>query len=187
LQGVRKEMSSRSEAFQLPGSVVEVLFAGDSKLYVVVDGASAPDLRQRLWQDEPEVECLYRGEIEPDIAHVAPYLIRLEKGSDFTTWLIQEGWGNHWGIFVWSPVDLPTLRRHFRKFLMVHDSEGEPLYFRYYDPRVLRTFLPLCNATDLAELFGPVTAYLMEAESKETLLFFEMNGEALQCRSENLS
>jgi len=46
------------------------------------------------------------------------------------------------------------MRQHFRRFITVHDESGKPLLFRYYDPRVLRTFLPTCNAKELAEIFG---------------------------------
>ena len=36
------------------------------------------------------------------------------------------------------PVD--ELRRHLRRFLLVKDESGRQLYFRYYDPRVLRLY-----------------------------------------------
>lgn len=54
------------------------------------------------------------------------------------------------------------LRRHFRRFLRVTDEQGQPLMFRYYDPRVLRVYLPTCTAEELALVFGPVSAYLIE-------------------------
>ena len=51
---------------------------------------------------------------------------------------------------------LEELRRHFRKFLKVEDPKGKSLIFRYYDPRVLRVYLPTCNAMELQTVFGPV-------------------------------
>ena len=55
---------------------------------------------------------------------------------------------------------------------MTHDSEGKKLYFRYYDPRVLREYLPTCNEEELAAFFGPVVSYMMEDKDPMTLLDF---------------
>ena len=143
----------------------------------MLDGASIPDLLDHLYGDpRPEFICLYRGELEPDMAEVAPYLVRLQPDAPFTDWLLVEGWGKHWGIFALSAADLPVMRRHFRTFLMVKNPEGKQVYFRYYDPRVLRTFLPTCNAEETATVFGPLITYLCEADKPEALLSFGIKG-----------
>jgi len=144
----------------------------DTNVFTVLDGASVPKLPQALWKHQPEHVCLYRGELEPDLAETAPYLVRLEEKSPFTGWVFKEGWGNHWGVFAITPADvnLRMLRQHFRKFLMVYDPEGKLLYFRYYDPRVLRTYLPTCNAEELDIVFGPIDAYVLEGEDSSVLL-----------------
>jgi hypothetical protein len=87
-------------------------------------------------------------------------------------WLLTNGWGNSWGIFLVSPASLETLRRHFRRFLLVHDTSGNELYFRFYDPRVLRTFLPTCTGAETKRFFAPVGIYLVEAENGEAVSFF---------------
>ena len=43
--------------------------------------------------------CLYRGELQPDMAEVAPYLVKLDRDAPFTDWVLDRGWGNHWGVF----------------------------------------------------------------------------------------
>jgi hypothetical protein len=133
-------------------------------VYAVLDGASVPRLRWALWEHAPEHVCLYRGELEPDMATVAPYLVALRPDEAFTQWALQMGWGNHWGIFAGAPVGITfrDIRRHFRQFLLVKDAEGKPLYFRYYDPRVLQAFAPTCNGNELRVLFGPVAWYVAE-------------------------
>ena len=76
-----------------------VLFGkGDTSIFAVLDGASAPGLVKSLYEHEPEYCCLYRGELEPDIASVAPYLVRLESGEEFVelpkkAWCCHERWG----------------------------------------------------------------------------------------------
>lgn len=163
-------------------AVSRYLFAGDEQfcLYAVLDGASIPRLPDKLEHYDPDYECLYRGELEPDIAAVAPYLVRLERGSEFSNWVIDKGWGKHWGIFVVTDSDLRKLRRHFRTFLIVHDEGGQPLYFRYYDPRVLRDFLPVCNRKELRTMFAPGLCYAVEGDELNTLLRFRMESDVLQ-------
>ena len=156
-----------------------VLFGGnDHLLYAVLDGASISNLPLLLAQHDIVNICLFRGELDPELAQTAPYLVELPAESPFTKLLFTKGIGNHWGILVHSKDDFRTLRMHFRKFLSVWGPDGKPLYFRYYDPRVLRTYLPTCNADELRILFGPVTAYFAEGEASD-LLRFGFSGAAL--------
>ena len=165
---------------KLSGMICDQLFADpETKVYAILDGASVPKMLERLTPHAGEYECLYRGELKPDLAAAAPYLVSLKPDSELTEWIVQQGWGKHWGVFVLSPAELPVLRRHFRTFLIVHTSEGKPLYFRYYDPRVLRVHLPTCNPEELGQMFGPVSAYVMEAEKPEVLMRFRLKDGAL--------
>jgi hypothetical protein len=141
--------------------------------YAILDGASVPGLVLRLHECQPNHECLYRGELAPDMAEVAPYLVQLEAETEFTDWVLNQGWGNHWGVFAVSDGDLFALRQHFRKFLTVYDSSGKPMLFRYYDPRVLSVYLPTCNPEEVTSLFGPVSRFLMESDGVGAMLMFE--------------
>jgi hypothetical protein len=156
----------------------------ETRAYAILDGASIPELElpRVLWDMEPENICLYRGKLEPDLAATAPYLVALDRDAEFTRWVIEQGWGNHWGVFVLTPdtVELHVLRKHFRGFLMVRSPEGKLLYFRYYDPRVLRVYLPTCNEEEVRTLFGPVSAYVVEAEDPMGALVFRAEGKAVQ-------
>jgi Domain of unknown function (DUF4123) len=151
------------------------LFVGrELNVYAVLDGASVNNLRTSLHILNPEYACLYRGELKPDMAEVAPYLVRLEPGSQFTDWVAVDGWGKHWGVFLRSTDQLAAVRRHLRSLLVVHDPDGQPLKFRFYDPRVMRVFLPTCNAEQLASFFGPIDSFLLEDESANTLVRFRL-------------
>jgi len=156
-------------------SLVKYLFSQpEANVCAVLDGASVPDLPELLWEHEPEHVCLYRGELEPDMAAAAPYLVKLESDHPFTKIVCEEGWGNHWGIFVIAPaeINLRDLRKHFRRFLMVYDPDGKLIYFRYYDPRVLRVYLPTCNAEETKIVFGPISCYVLEDEDPSAFLRF---------------
>jgi hypothetical protein len=164
-------------------TVSRYLFAENrTQIFAVLDGASVPDLRMSLHQYQAEYVCLYRGELAPDMAEVAPYLVRLESKAEFTNWIIRRGWGNHWGIFLESPASLQELRRHYRRFLIVYNEQGTPLYFRYYDPRVLRVYLLTCNELELQLLFGPVIRYYSEGEDRHVLVEYSLTDSALAQR-----
>lgn len=153
---------------------------GDVPVFAVLDGASARALLKGLYEHKPEYCCLYRGELKPDTATVAPYLVRFEAGTPFAEWVLREGWGAHWGIFVVSTGDLRALRDHFREFLKAELPDQRTVLFRFYDPRVLRCFLPPCNETELRTFFGPVQSFLVEGETPETGLKFSLAGKALR-------
>lgn len=146
----------------------ELLFASeDESVYAVLDGASVAGLPGKLRETQDEWACLYRGELAPDLAETAPYLVKLRKDSSFTNWVLTEGWGHHWGIFVVTPVGLEALRRHLRHFLRVKDYTGKILYFRYYDPRVLQVYLPTCNRLEIQTVYGPVSRFIAEDAKAE--------------------
>jgi len=157
-------------------AVGSLLFAEEGgNVYAVLDGASVPDLLDKFDALRPEYDCLRRGELKPDVAEVAPYLVRLEPGAEFTRWVLEQGWGQHWGIFALSPAQLREMRRHLRTLTVVSDPSSKLLWFRFYDPRVLRTYLPTCNAEDLRAMFGPVTSFLAEAEDPAAALRFQLS------------
>src|SRR5260221_3554982 len=157
-----------------------VLFKGETPVFAVLDGASIPDLVKSLYEHEPEYCCLYRGELQPDMASVAPYLVRLEPGDEFTELVLREGWGAHWGIFLTSQTTLRALRDHFREFHTVELPDQRTVLFRYYDPRVLRNFLPVCNAAELTAFFGPVQSFVVEGETPEAGVKFALAGKTLK-------
>ena len=121
------------------------------------------------------------------MAEVAPYLVQLEPEAPFTKLVLEQGMGKHWGVFVVSEAGIRDLRQHFRLFLTVFDAEGQALRFRYYDPRVLRAFLPTCNAEEIGKLFGPVKAFFTEGEKPTTMLRFEHNAGQLVKRQVELA
>lgn len=150
-------------------------------VYALADGASIPNLLGRLYASpRPRFECLFPGSLAPDMAEVAPYLVALEPASDFADWMIGHGWGNHWASFAIAQCDLRATWFHLRRFNIVYGPDSRPMRFRYYDPRVLRTFLPTCNAEQVTQMFGPVAQFVAEDQAGAAALVFAHNGGELQ-------
>jgi hypothetical protein len=143
-------------------------------LFALLDAARAPAVPARLAEFKVEHVSLLAGEMGELLKDVAPYLARCPQDSPFTKWLLEEGWGNSWGIFVSANLSLEELRRHLKRFLLVKDEEDKKYHFRFYDPRVLRVFLPTCTPTEAAQFFGRIRQFLVEGDSAEELWIFEL-------------
>lgn len=142
------------------------------KLYAILDAARDTRIHARLIESGLEALSLFRGDKAVELADVAPYLVSLYREDILIDWLLTYGWGNSWGIIVESAAGLKELGRHFQSFVMVYDSKGIPLYFRYYDPRVFRIYMPTCNESELKTVFGPVNSFYLEAQDPEHLIHY---------------
>jgi hypothetical protein len=161
------------------------LFRERTYTYAVLDGASVPGLPNRLFELGLRDNCLYRGELSNEMVHAAPYLVHLSPGSEVSDWLLSECWGKHWGIFAQAEVSPSTMRKHFRSLLTVNDEAGNPILFRYYDPRVLLPFLMTCALEELSIVFGPVKYYFAESFDKAELSRMHLsNGSLVETKLE---
>ncbi len=157
-----------------------ILFNEQTLAFTVLDGASIPDLRMRLYEMRPPHYCLFRGELEPDMAEVAPYVVNLVPNTPFCDWVLNDNFGKHWGIFAQSRHSIKEMRRHFRALVTVYNEKGDPMIFRFYDPRVLRKFLPTCNGGELKVFFGNVEVFFAEDEKGQNLSAFRLENDQLK-------
>ena len=152
---------------------------GQSKVYAILDAARDDMIYPRLAESDAQKVCLLIGDQARELAAVAPYLVEVDSEDPFTQWLLDDGWGKSWGIFVESEATFIELRHHFRSFLRVVDESGKTLFFRYYDPRVIRVFLPVCDNAQLLTMFGPVEHYFVEGEKQNTLIQYSLRDNKL--------
>ena len=135
-----------------------------------------------------EQTCLYSGSIAPALEMAAPYLLQLEYQNQETRQLIDLSWGNSWGIFLRSSTSMRNLRTHLRKFLIVQDTQRRRMTFRYYDPNILRVYLPTCTGEELRTVFGPIDFYWTEeGEDTDQLLEFQHETGRLISKTRSLS
>ncbi len=157
-----------------PDALRDALFADpDLVAYAVIDGAAVLDLGARLQETGAESACLFLGELEPELAAAAPWLVRLTPKDGLFDQLFGDGWGKSWAIFATSRASLTEMRRRLRKLTLVELPDRRTVYFRFYDPRVLRHVLPLMEPAQLKQFFGDeVDAYFCEDEGGAALLEF---------------
>jgi hypothetical protein len=174
--------------------------------YILLDSARMDSEMATARELNPEHTCLYEGDSERFLGVVAPWLFAFEENTLFSTWIAENAQKNNWGIFFRSVEEPIKLYRHLRKFLIVSTEDGRELYFRFYDPRVLRVFLPTCDRDQLREFFGPIEAFIAEDENgllveyalsdeklsfsdlgKEMSTYFKQTSEPLKIKKSQLS
>jgi len=160
--------------------------ATGSSVWAILDCARDERIYPALRTSQLDYLCLYSGRLHPDVEAAAPHLIELSPTYRFTPKLIEMGWGQSWGVFL-RTEDGPNLRGHLRKFLRVQEDSGRSLIFRYYDPRVLRTFLPTCQPDQLSTFFGPIQNYLVEGKGGTSLIDYQFDGFRLAQRQVGLA
>ena len=131
-------------------------------LYFLADAARMRGEIHHAKELNPEHTCLYEGDSERFLSAVAPWLFAVEKGGAFARWLSTHGHAQSWGVIVHFPEDPVQLYKHLRRHLIVQAEDGTDMYFRYYDPRVLRNYIPSCKIGALHDLFGPIRTFVAE-------------------------
>lgn len=127
-------------------------FAAAGYLFAVLDATGHPNVPEKARQLADRSISLFQGTAEENHWDVAPYLFRVDEAT--LAWIEQTLWNEPWGVFVMSRGSLEDLRGHLRRFLLVELPDGERWFFRYYDPRILKVYLPACDETELQLIFG---------------------------------
>ena len=143
-----------------------------SQVYAVLDGARDRRIEPMVRLSRLERACLFSGSLTASMRAAAPYVVHLAPAALFTRELLEMGWGESWGFFtvVSGDVTLEQHREHFHDLLRVKDESGRILMFRYYDPRVLRVYLPTCTGDEARQFFGPIPRIVVETESGDGLM-----------------
>jgi len=140
-------------------------------VWAILDPARDPKSYWTLVNSHLNYSCLFAGRLPDALEQVAPHLVQLDPEDEFTDYLASQV-GNSLGVFFQCDAAMKTVRHHLRKLLTVRDPRGRKLLFRYYDPRVLRVFLPTCDTSELDQMYGPIKAYWTESPEPDQVIEF---------------
>lgn len=121
--------------------------AEQAPLYALIDGARDRRIVELARQHVETHQSLYEGAAGENFEDMAPFLVGpMRAKSALLDRFVLEGWGKRWATYCTSREKFVEVRRHFRRFLMVEiEARQEKVYFRFYDPGVLRVFWPTCT------------------------------------------
>lgn len=147
-------------------------------LYAVADAAVLQGLLEPLYAlGHRHFACLLPGALEPDVAHVAPYLIALAPDSPAIAWL-EARLTLPWGYVVETTLPLRPLQLHLRRFSETRGPQGEDLLFRFWDPRILRVMPSILTpAQGEAFMQGITCLHLLRQEAAQPAILVWDKGE----------
>jgi hypothetical protein len=147
---------------------------GAPQVRMVLDGARHPDISRLVRSGNLDYEFLFGGPLSPRLQAAAPYIVRLEFDSPLAHTLLERSWSQHWGILTIAHPYISTRQQctHLKKLLRVVDEAGTEMGFRFYDPRVLRAFLPTCTDAEATRFFGPITSIVAQSEEQDSVVRF---------------
>jgi len=159
IQNIQQQLWKQNEAGKTP------------VVYAFLGGSRDKQIEKIIRLGSLKNHCLIDGKLSYEMAVAAPYMVRLEKDHPQTIEILKKGWGNSWGIFAIThpPATLINIRQNCKKMAMVQLPNDKRAYFRYYDPRVMRTYLPSCTRSEADKVFGHISEYVMEGEEPGTI------------------
>lgn len=146
--------------------------------FALVDAAQDPQL-YALVQACSQGECLVSGEMSPVLAAALPHLVKLEQTEPLWAAWQTRGAGRNWGIMFQSSLRLDGLRLLFKKFLYAQLPGGATVLFRFYDPRVFRTYLVAAATEERLPWFDGVSRYWVESAKPGSFHDFSVRDGAL--------
>ena len=156
--------------------LLQLLTRARPPLYALLDAARDPAILPLLDASGTPSTCLFEGPQAETLASHAPHLVRLAPTDPALPALVKHGWGRSWGVYLTSDGPPEALLAQLRGNLWVRDPDGNKLYFRFYDPRVLHTALAAMDPREVADFMGPVSSYLIETEAPGVMQVWAREG-----------
>ncbi len=154
--------------------------------YAILDAAKVFGLADMLDTSGLEHRCLFKGDAYDELKDVAPWIVRLEEGSDFTRNLFTVGkepwfmWDKEPGIYVRSRGTLDDMWRHFRKFTRVQDEDGKWYYFRFWEGSFICFILSYTRHEDLLVQLVSLYGHRKQSIPQKAVVYNESNFVILQ-------
>src|SRR5262249_41651206 len=142
----------------------------DGALHALLDAARDGAVREALRASGDPFVSLYAGRRARQLDAVAPHLVVFGARSPLLRSLLGDRFGAGWGVLFRAHASLTELRAHFRRFLVVETEDDRTVYFRFYDPRVLPTYIASANEKEVDAFFGPVNAFYVETRARSVLV-----------------
>lgn len=127
-----------------------------SKLFVLIDPSRSPGLLTIAQGLTDEGACLFIGDARQEFEDDAPWLFRCDESGEFVRYLVGNGLGRRWSVFVESDLEFAQVFTHFRKFVKVVDGDGDQIFWRFYDPMIISGQLPFLTIEQRQHFLGGI-------------------------------
>lgn len=122
--------------------------------YALVDRAILPNILEQVEHYDTQAWCLFPAPVDEEFACVAPYLVQLTP--ELNEYLSQLA--SPWGFSLTTSAEKKVLLLHLRNMLSVCiEGREAPIYFRYYDPRLLWSIVSCLTPSQQIFFAGPIS------------------------------
>lgn len=181
-------MSTKPNAYELHRYLAHHKRPGDT-LYAVVDAAK--DYRLAVASRDILGEPLRPlfSNAPQHMERVGPYLARISCTPRYPEYmqLWADRMGDNAGIFIYSSAWPRPVRAQLQKNFKVYDENKNMFYFRFYDPRVLRTYLPTCTLKECKEFFGPLRSIFADGPQLPIMHHYQVGQSAIHLEESDVS
>lgn len=127
----------------------------DHQPFLLLDGATLPDLPERLAKHDPAAITVALYDYPPfnALRDISPLLVVLQKPDEAVFRFYLEHAHEEWGLLLFSREPTHSVVQHLRKLLTVEVPEGFPVFLRLADAAVAQA---LFSSGD-QRLFGPLS------------------------------
>lgn len=148
--------------------------ATKNQSYLLLDGAHIDNILKRIYDLEPapEFHLIYQQTRYAELADVGPVLVRAEQGSALLR-EFQFLWEAAAGVALDTSMPESTLVSHLRSLIHLRTNADVILLFRYYDPRILKAWLPNMNEAERARVLGPISNIHLRFSATEPLQTYQ--------------
>lgn len=163
----------------------------EGAIYCILDGASDKSIYPMLKGSKWEYKCLYKKNVHfegermiDELAATAPYLLKLDPEKMSIDSILRERIGKNQMILFESSAPMEELLDHCSSMLKAMDEDGKVINFRYYDPRILRVYLPTCTDEEIYIFFGDFDTVWVEGENEDVLEFEKHQEKSVEIETE---
>lgn len=157
-------------------------------VYALLDGAADPLIYAHIEEEDNvlALPLLSRTDVPPSYS---PWLVKLDKKSLFTQWMLEQGLFSFWGLMIRSELSLLDLKHHLEDYLQVFDEPTQmPALMRFYDPRIFYAFTQVLEPKKQESFFAPIDFVGSPAPFKDnTLRYYTCSDNGVTFTEQDLS
>jgi Domain of unknown function (DUF4123) len=149
------------------------------KRFVILDGAHFKSKMDQAILLNENHHNLYTGISPAHLEPLGPFIFEFPHNQEFYEWYMENVQANSRGLIVESIHTFNEVKSHFKTLIKVRTESGHNLFFRFYDSRVIRSFLPTCQEAELIDFFGPVQSIFAQSVEADILLNYRIQNKKL--------
>jgi hypothetical protein len=159
--------------------------------YILIDAALWSNDIDLLFLDEDVVyRSLFKGSTGEELWSVAPYLADISSNEGLVEKIKEINRNepiNRRITWLSSPLNIDELRKHLRRFLRMKREDDSYVYFRFYDPFVIKKVFPNLTKEQATEFFERID-YVMTDDIRvnERHIFYLSPDKTLQVKSKDI-